>query len=72
MQPPKPVRIPLTIVGIVSNVVALVLVCVMLYSESQWPTMEQMTDLIKKVAKTHRPYRLKLGSGGSSSEDGGE
>ena len=54
MQPTKLVRAPLTIVGIVSNVVALILVCVVLCSVPQWPTIEQMAYLIREVAKTRR------------------
>lgn len=56
MQRPKTVRIPLTIVGIVSNVVAMVLVCVLLYSETQsnWPSIQQVAESIRVIAETRR------------------
>lgn len=52
----KPIRTPLTIVGIVGNTVAIVLVCVVLYSDpqSKLPMLQQLVDRVKEVAKTRR------------------
>jgi len=56
MQLSKPVRMPLTIVGIVSNVVALTLVCVLLYAVPQFtlPKLQLVTDSISEIAKTRK------------------
>lgn len=56
MQPQKPSQSPLTIVGIVNNVMALMLVCLLLYSESRsnWPTLEQLSESIRQIAKTKK------------------
>lgn len=52
----RPIRTPLTIVGIVSNVVALVLVTVVLYSDpqSKLPTVKRLAVAIEQIAKTKR------------------
>jgi len=54
MQPPKSNRHPLTIVGIVSNVIALTLVWVLLYcdSRSSFPSCTELVEFIKKMAET--------------------
>lgn len=56
MQPSKPVRAPLTVVGVVSNVVALTLVCVFLYAGPRFrlPPLERVVDSITQIAKTKK------------------
>jgi len=56
MQPSKPVRASLTIVGIVSNVVAITMVSMVLYSESvpRYPGIQEVAESIKAVAKTKK------------------
>lgn len=54
MLPSKPVRVPLTVVGIVSNVLALVLVCVLLNADAQSSKMllRNLAVSIIRMAKT--------------------
>jgi hypothetical protein len=54
MQPSKPIHAPLTIVGIVSNFVALTLVCVMLNTGPRFklPSPKQVDELVRQIAKT--------------------
>jgi hypothetical protein len=57
MKPQKPVRPPLTIVGIVSNVVALTLVLMLLIQSKHGfepPPFQLIVDLITKKAKTKK------------------
>jgi len=54
MELPKPVHPPSTIIGIVSNILAMTLVCALLYTEprSDISTLQQVAGAIRAIAKT--------------------
>jgi hypothetical protein len=56
MQLPKQVCTPLTIVGILSNVVALTLVCVLLNAEHRqsFPELAKIASSIRQIAATKK------------------
>ena len=56
MQPPRPIRTPLTIVGIVSNVVVLILLFVLLFSvpRHDFPDLEKIVVAVRKIAETKK------------------